>query len=165
MSLSIGGQQLLSSEGTTQGDPLAMAMYSVSVTPLIGALCESRIRQVWFADDAAAGGTLAGLREWWNRIQDTGAAFGYYLNAAKTNLFVKPEFLAAAQELFLGTGVNVTVEGVCHLEAVLGSHSFTEAYVTERVGSWLNCVQRLSGIIKVHPHAAYSAFVHGRWTY
>ena len=84
-------------------------------------MCESRIRQVWFADDAAAGGTLAGLREWWNRIQDTGAAFGYYLNAAKTNLFVKPEFLAAAQELFLGTGVNVTVEGVCHLGAALGS--------------------------------------------
>ena len=33
---------------------------------------ESRIQQVWFADYAAAEGTLAGLREWWNRIQDTG---------------------------------------------------------------------------------------------
>ena len=52
---------LFSSEGTTQGDPLAMAMYSISVTPLIHALQVSGIQQVWFADDATAGGSLKGL--------------------------------------------------------------------------------------------------------
>ena len=51
------------SEGTTQGDPLAITMYSISVTPLIHALQVSGIRQVWFADDATAGGSLKGLHD------------------------------------------------------------------------------------------------------
>ena len=51
----IDGRHIFSSEGTTQGDPLSMTMYSVSVTPLIVSLQDSRVRQVWFADDATAG--------------------------------------------------------------------------------------------------------------
>ena len=51
------------SEGTTQGDPLALA-YSVSVTFLIASLQDSHVKHVWFADDATAGGTLHGLRGW-----------------------------------------------------------------------------------------------------
>ena len=44
----IDGRHLLSSEGTaTQGDPLAMAMYSVSVTPLIASLQDPSVAQVW----------------------------------------------------------------------------------------------------------------------
>ncbi len=57
--LFINGDTLLSQEGTTQGDPLAMAMYAIAVTPLIHQLEESEIKQVWFADDATAGGNLA----------------------------------------------------------------------------------------------------------
>ena len=50
-----GGEHLLSKEGTTQGDPLAMAMYALGmcIYPLITQLC-GPARQVWFADDATA---------------------------------------------------------------------------------------------------------------
>ena len=61
---------------TTQGDPLAMAMYSVSVTPLIASLQDPRVKQVWFADDATPGGTLRGLRSWWSGLRDLGSFYG-----------------------------------------------------------------------------------------
>ena len=54
-------------EGTTQGDPLAMAMYAIGTLPLIRRLSNS-VTQVWYADDAAAAGSLKNLREcgWYN---------------------------------------------------------------------------------------------------
>ena len=76
--------------------------------------------------------------------------------------------MSDAQRLFEGTGVQVTVEGKHHLGAALGSHLFTEQYVSEKVDSWSCCVAKLSDIAKVHPHNAYSAFTHGlcnKWTY
>ena len=62
--LFIDGQNIFSSEGIAQGDALAMKMYSVSVTPLIASLQDPRVTQVWFTDDATAGGTFHGLHDW-----------------------------------------------------------------------------------------------------
>ena len=166
--LFIDGRHIFSSEGTTQGNLLSMAMYSVSVTPLIASLQDSRVKQVWFTDDATAGGTLHGLHDWWSRLQDLGSLYGYSPNASKTWLIVEHAYFSDAQWLFEGTGVQVTVEGKRHLGVALGSRSFTEQYVSEKVDSWSRCVAKLSDLAKVHPHYAYSAFTHGlcnKWTY
>ena len=93
---------------------------------------------------------------------------GYYPNAAKTWLIVKPAFFPDAQQVFKGTGVQVTTEGKHHLGAALGSRLFAEQYVSEKIESWSSCIVKLSDIAKVHSHAAYSAFTHGlcnKWTY
>ena len=73
-----GEGKIDSSEGTTQGDPLAMAMYALAIGPLIDKLrdAEPDARQVWFADDATAAGKLATLRRWWQLITTTGSDFG-----------------------------------------------------------------------------------------
>ena len=53
----IGGEIIQSVEGTTQGDPLAMAMYAIGTVPLISSLA-GICKQVWFADDATGAGTI-----------------------------------------------------------------------------------------------------------
>lgn len=78
--LFIDGETLLSQEGTTQGDPLAMAVYVVAISPLILRLQDENAKQVWFADDATAGGELTHLRMWWDRIVDLGLDYGYYIH-------------------------------------------------------------------------------------
>ena len=48
----VGGQELRSSEGTTQGDPLAMSLYAISLQQLITRLkVKSAASQCWYADD------------------------------------------------------------------------------------------------------------------
>lgn len=55
-----------------------------------------------------------------------------------------------------------------YMGAALGSHLFTEQYVSGKVDCmWWRCVSKLSDIAKVHPHAASSAFTCGlcnKWT-
>ena len=98
--LFIDGDTLLSLEGTTQGDPLAMAMYAVAITPFIRSFEDDEIKQVWFADDAAAGGVLAGLRRWWDLIVEKRPVYGYYPNPTKTCLVAKEENIKMVKKVF-----------------------------------------------------------------
>ena len=66
--LFVDRETLLSQEETTQGDPLAMAMYAITINPLMHRLEDEETKQVWFADDATVGGSLAGFKTWWNII-------------------------------------------------------------------------------------------------
>ena len=57
------GGEILSQEGTTQGEPLAMPWYSVNTCMMIQNLrahCPM-VKQVWLADDSAGGGRIAQL--------------------------------------------------------------------------------------------------------
>ncbi len=69
-----GGMELSSEEGTTQGCPLSMALYAVSIIPLINKSRDTAtmdcnpVTQVWYADDAAAGGALKALHRFWNLL-------------------------------------------------------------------------------------------------
>ena len=62
--LFVGGEVLLSLEGTTQGDTLSMAIYAVVITPLIHKGLSDTRKQVWFADDATGSGNLLALHSW-----------------------------------------------------------------------------------------------------
>ena len=86
-------------EGTTQGDPLAMAMYAISTMPLIRRLIQS-IQQVWYADNATAGGRLHPLRVWWNTLKEIGPEYGYFVNPTKSWLIVREEHMPSATDLF-----------------------------------------------------------------
>ena len=167
--LFIDGESIPSSEGTTQGDPLAMAMYALAITPLIHRIKDNgTTRQIWYADDATAGGKLHDLKSWWDDIARIGPEYGYHPNPAKTWLIVKEHNLTEATELFRNTGVSITTEGKRHLGAAIGTRNFVEEYVQQRVATWVLEVEHLSSIAITQPHAAYSAFTHGllnKWNY
>ena len=91
------GEMILSTEGTTQGDPIAMAMYAIGLAPLIRRLEAPGAQQIWFADDSAAGSLLNTRRRWWDLLNEIGPAYGYYPNGCKTWLVVKHALLSKAQ--------------------------------------------------------------------
>ena len=81
---------------------------------------------------------------------------------------MKPKHFADAQSIFADTNIQVTVEGQRHLGAALGSRSFAEEHVTEKVTGWTAEVSALVAVAVTRPHAAYCAFTHGmigRWMY
>ena len=166
--LFVGGEVMLSEEGTTQGDPLAMAMFALASVPLIQKVATAEATQAWFADDASCGGHLRALRAWWDKLVRYGPLFGYLPNASKTSLVVKPEHLSAAREMFSDTEICITSEGKRHLGAGLGTESFVDEFVTSKVAEWVAEVLRLSEFAKSQPHAAFTALTHGligRWVH
>ena len=166
--LFVGGAVLFSCEGTTQGDPLAMAMFALATRPLINAIMTNNTIQAWFADDAAAGGKLRAIRLWWDALIKIGPKFGYYPNAAKTYLLVKEGKHQEATEIFGDTQVQITMEGRKYLGGALGTKAYTAKYSSETVDDWVREVQRLAKFATTQPHAAYAALTHGlisRWTY
>ena len=166
--LFVDSEVLLSSEGTTQGDPLAMAMYAIGVLPLIHHLNYISVSQIWYADDAAGVGYLSSLRCWWYELSNIGPAYGYYSNPLKSWLIVKPEFLDSAQVLFSDIDINITSEGHRYLGSALGSRDFVINFTKEKVSEWVEQIDRLVQVARTQPHVAYSALVHGffnKWVY
>ena len=166
--LFVDGECLLSCEGTTQGDPLAMPVYALGVLPLIKKVAVPGAKQGWYADDAAAGGKLTPVRQWWDNLVSHGPGYGYHCNAQKSLLLVKPSRYAAAIEMFEGTGVQVTCDGCRHLGAPLGTDKFIEQFVQSKVATWCEEVAQLTTIAASQPQAAYSAFTQGlqnKWSF
>ena len=145
-----------------------MAVYAVAITPLIHRLADENLKQVWFADDASAGGRLQHIKNWWDNISQIGPEYGYFPNASKTWLIVKERNLKQVKQLFQGTGVVITPEGKRHLGSAIGSHSFVESYVEGKVSEWKRELEHLSEIAMTQPQAAYATLTHGlvsKWTY
>ena len=71
-----GGKRLKSLEGTTQGDPAAMVIYALGITPLLAWLSNLSkektekfpSREVAFAGDLNHVGSLENLKKWWDLL-------------------------------------------------------------------------------------------------
>ena len=158
-----GSAEIESREGTTQGDPLAMPWYSLNTSTTINYMniLVPSVKQVWLADDAAAGGNLKNLHSWYENLVTEGHKSGYHVNGSKSWLIVKSQQLALEAKNLFGTSVNITAEGKRHLGAVIGSKSFKDEYCEEKVKKWSEELTYLTKIATSQPHAAYTAFTKG----
>ena len=82
----LGGAELKSKEGATQGDPTSIGSLCprLTSTHLVSAQTESEVSQVAYADDLTGGGKVAGLREWFDAIADKGPLYGYHAEPTKS---------------------------------------------------------------------------------
>ena len=80
---------MTSTEGTTQGDPLSMAMYGIGIIPLIELLQKPNVTQKLYADDGSAAGDLKSLRAILDNLDMHEKAFGYNVKPSKCQLIVK----------------------------------------------------------------------------
>ena len=113
----IGGTEIRSNESTTQGYPVAMAIYAIGTTPLIMMMIElvttrcDDIKIVAFADDFSAAGKLTFLLQWWKTLIEIGSKFGYYPEPKKSWPITKLETHTLAKEVFETTKVKITNSG------------------------------------------------------
>ena len=147
-----------------------MPMYTLATLPLIQKLSAPSLptTQIWYADDATAFGYISHLRTWWDKLVSCGPFYGYYPNASKTWLVMKEAHLQEAATLFDGTGVHITAQGRPHLGAALGTPSYVNQYVADKVQQWATELERLSDIAKTQPHTAYATLTHSlssKWTF
>ena len=84
-----------------------MAMYALGTVPLIRRAASSKAVQAWFADDSTAASTLTRLHKWWSILEEEGPSYGYYINAKKSILLVKPECLDRSREIFQDSSIDI----------------------------------------------------------
>ena len=87
-----GVKEIASAEGTTQSDPLAMALYAVSNQHLITSLqAMSHAKQCWFTGDSSGAGTISEIKQWWDGLNTLGPDIGYFPDAKKSWIITKQE--------------------------------------------------------------------------
>ena len=75
---------VFSEEGVTQGGPLSMNVYGIGMLPLVLELKRliAEVRQPWFADDSGDAGTFAGIRRFFEKLQELGSLVGSEIDGA-----------------------------------------------------------------------------------
>ena len=126
----VNGGEIQSSEGTTQGDTLAMAFYGLGTNPILQQLKTNvpHVSQVWLADDATGAGKLHSLNTWWDQIQQEGIKYGYFVKPRKSWLILKDPELEDECKLLFNGSINITLAGKRHLGASIGTTEFKQEY-------------------------------------
>ena len=123
---------LYSKEGVTQGDPLSMFVYAVAILPLIHSLNDrSRWTQMWYADDASAGGLLTDMYDWFSLLCSRGPAFGYTPQPSKCYVVVAAPFQCQAEDIFGKLGVKI-VTGHQFLGGYIGDPLMRDDFVHQK---------------------------------
>ena len=118
--LFVNKKTMYSQEGTTQGDPLAMAMYGLAIKPLIKLLSVDSVTQKWHANDGNAVDNLSNLRTVLDKNVSRGKFSCYYVKASKCQLIIKDKKFGEAEKVFEKTGITIKA-GARLLGSVIGT--------------------------------------------
>ncbi len=136
-----------------------MGFYAASTTTLLNSQSASNAKKIFYADDGSGAGKIDQLSDWWKDLQVHEPLIGYYPNAKKTWLIVRPAHQERAQQLF--PNINVTAKGHEFLGSFIGTSESTNAFVKQKIAKWEKDVDALVKIAASEPQLAYSAYVYG----
>eukprot|EP00534_Pseudo-nitzschia_fraudulenta_P001034 CAMPEP_0201119006 /NCGR_PEP_ID=MMETSP0850-20130426/3183_1 /ASSEMBLY_ACC=CAM_ASM_000622 /TAXON_ID=183588 /ORGANISM="Pseudo-nitzschia fraudulenta, Strain WWA7" /LENGTH=295 /DNA_ID=CAMNT_0047384539 /DNA_START=18 /DNA_END=901 /DNA_ORIENTATION=+ len=149
---------LLSREGVTQGDPLSMVLYGLSLVPLAETLRRSHpdVIQPWYADDAAMHGTVSQIASTMRQLLALGPARGYFPEPAKSIFLGRPETSVRAREVLEEFNFKF-LDGHRYIGGFIGTDEARDAWLAPQIQQWVDGVKLLSGAARRYPQAAFTA--------
>jgi hypothetical protein len=160
---------LLSREGVTQGDPLSMVLYGLSLTPLAEAIQRAvpDAVQPWYADDSAMGGRVSAIAKAQRLLLQLGPRRGYFPEPDKSILITPintpPAALTALDEFHFQK-----TTGHRYLGGFVGSGSSEATWIDPQVDQWISGVHSLSKVARRYPQTAYAGLsksLQAEWQY
>ena len=85
----IGGGELLSKQGTTQGNPASMGAYALGILPLLQFLLDFISVNELNSNDFTVAGKLSSIKDYWIQLTSIGPKYGYFPKESKSYLTVK----------------------------------------------------------------------------
>ena len=151
------GILIYSKEGAMQGCPLAMVGYGIMMLPLICKLKTAYpdVEQLWYADDAGAGGKFAHICTIFIKLMRWGHDFGYFPEPTKSILVTSPKNVERAKEVFGGLGFQVKT-GNCYLGSFIGELDACDEWIQEKINDWAWAMKELAAMAMAFPQLAYA---------
>ena len=160
---------LLSREGVTQGDPLAMVLYGLALTPLSEQLriTVPSVVQPWYADDAAMEGPVEGIAIAMRLLQQQGPARGYYPEPAKSIFVGHAHSIEAAKTVLAEFDFQYST-GSRYVGGFIGDAESQSEWLEPKIQQWVKGVEALARVARRFPQTAYAGLVQslqGEWQY
>jgi hypothetical protein len=144
---------ILSSVGCQQGDPLGPAIFSLAIHPIISTL-NSKFN-VWYLDDGSLGGDASSVSNDLSSIINKFNSIGLELNTNKCELFINTDTpnKSQIQQLFenICPGINILQKNSLHL---LGAPVFEES-IPDFINTKINRFSEFSArLLEINAHMA-----------
>ena len=162
-------ETILSQEGVTQGDPLSMVVYGLTLVPLAELVRREvpGLAQAWYADDAALAGALDLIGLATGLIVRHGPARGYYMEPAKSILVCAEHLPGEALDGLAGFQFKRSA-GTRYLGGFIGAARKQVAWIRDQVDDWAFGVRRLAMVARRFPQTAFAGLtmsLQSEWQY
>jgi hypothetical protein len=160
---------LLSREGVTQGDPLSMFLYGLTLVPLAKFLRAQvpTVIQPWYADDCAMAGSVSNITTAMRLLLHYGPSRGYFPEPSKSILICRKEDRAVAREMLAEFDFKYS-DGARYIGGFIGSEDALNEWIQPKIDAWTAGVRTLAKVAKRFPQTAYAGLTKSlqtEWTY
>ena len=149
--------EILSEEGVTQGDPLAMILYGIDLIPLAEYIQAAvlSVLQIWYADSSAFAGKASGIKRCMEILIRMGPTHGYHLEPAKSISIGKPEHEARAKDILQEFNFQYTV-GARYIGSFIGSEESQQARLQPKIDEWVENIKLFARAARKYSQTAFA---------